>query len=294
MAGYDGWWALAGGWATDRWLGAVTRDHHDVEMSIRRVDQQRIWDHLNDAGFELFCLDPPGSPWRPWNRDHTVSPPAFQTQARKAGAAFDVFLESGDEGAWVFRRNAGITRPLTDVAQRIDGLPVLRPEVQLLYMATSIEPKNQHDAEAVIPRLDQASLQWLSTALAIAHPGHRWIAAAVFERRRQAWLAEDAAAYVDCFAEAIVLDTPTVHVEGRADYARLVGRSLRAMRPVAFDFHHLATTADNEVLAEWTVTLEHRASGKRITYDGMSRCRLGGDGRIATWREYYDPAQLTL
>ena len=24
------WWAIAGGWAIDLWLGATTREHHDV------------------------------------------------------------------------------------------------------------------------------------------------------------------------------------------------------------------------------------------------------------------------
>ena len=43
------WWAIAGGWAIDRWLGRVTRDHHDVEIAIQRHDQAAVHRELGAA-----------------------------------------------------------------------------------------------------------------------------------------------------------------------------------------------------------------------------------------------------
>ena len=53
------WSAVAGGWAIDLWLGEQTRDHHDIEVVVRRCDQHRLHAALS-ADWELFALDPPG------------------------------------------------------------------------------------------------------------------------------------------------------------------------------------------------------------------------------------------
>src|SRR5262249_28407271 len=44
------WWAVAGGWAIDLWLGRVTRGHHDGEFSGRRGDQRVLHDALPGTG----------------------------------------------------------------------------------------------------------------------------------------------------------------------------------------------------------------------------------------------------
>ena len=74
------WWAVAGGWAIDLWLGTQTREHHDIEVAVRRGDQATVHGALDDR-WELSCIDPPSRGWRPWN-GNLVQPPAFQLQAR--------------------------------------------------------------------------------------------------------------------------------------------------------------------------------------------------------------------
>lgn len=118
-------------------------------------------------------------------------------------------------------------------------------------------------------------------------------AVALFDRRREAWLRGDLAAYLDCFAEDLVFGSP-VHnppLVGRAAFAELVRRSHAAMRPVGFEVH--ALVADGAlVLAEWTITVEARSDGGRLRWRGMSVATYRPDGRIATWREYWNPADL--
>ena len=168
------WWAVAGGWAIDLWLDRVTREHHDVEVAIRRDDQRTAHDGLT-ARWELSCLDPPGSTWRRWPREHSIAAPAFQVQAAGDGVTFDLFLESVVDDEWVFRRDGRIRRPLRDVTTVTEsGLPVVVPEVQLLYMAKSDDAKNQLDFTNACTHLDQASATWLAHALAVAHPSHPW------------------------------------------------------------------------------------------------------------------------
>jgi len=118
------------------------------------------------------------------------------------------------------------------------------------------------------------------------------LAVELFERRRRAWLDEDAEAYLGLWAEDMVIELPgrDQPIRGRADYAVLVERSFARMRPLAWEFHRLAVDGDH-VLSEWTLRGELRTSGRAVAWRGMSICRVEG-GLIREWREYWDPAAL--
>jgi ketosteroid isomerase-like protein len=118
-------------------------------------------------------------------------------------------------------------------------------------------------------------------------------ARAVFERRRDAWLAEDVDGYLDCWIDDLSLEVPGLPtpIRGRDSYRQMVERSFSWARPRAFDFHHLAVDGD-VVLADWTISVERRGDGEVVEWRGMSVCELR-DGRIVWWREYYeDPEGL--
>jgi len=105
-------------------------------------------------------------------------------------------------------------------------------------------------------------------------------------------LREDVAAYLDCFTEDLVFGSP-MHdppLRGRQAFAELVHRSSAAMRPCSFEVEALAVHGEL-VLAEWTIVVEARADGRRIRWRGMSAATYRGE-RIATWREYWNPADL--
>jgi hypothetical protein len=168
------WWAVAGGWAIDLWLDDQTREHHDVEVVVKRHDQLALRLGLGNE-WELRCLDPPGSGWRPWGGER-IEPPAFQVQARSASGEFDIFLETTRDDHWRFRRDERIERPMSEFTTlTAAGIPVVRPEVQLLYMAKSNEPKHAHDFSITRPRLDDQATSWLARSLVLTHPGHPWL-----------------------------------------------------------------------------------------------------------------------
>ena len=168
------WYAVAGGWAIDLWLGDQTREHHDVEVVIRRSDQSRVHAALRER-WDLYCLDPPGSGWRSWSGT-PIEPPAFQLQARSPSNEFDLFTETADESQWHFRRDGRIVLPFGKIwTLSSSGLPIVRPEVQLLYMSKSVEPKHRHDFAETTPTLGADARSWLAGALALAYPGHPWL-----------------------------------------------------------------------------------------------------------------------
>jgi ketosteroid isomerase-like protein len=119
-------------------------------------------------------------------------------------------------------------------------------------------------------------------------------ASTFFERRRAAWLAADVEGYLDCFTEDLEITVPgrDEPLRGRERYERLVRRSFAWASPESFEFHHLAVGPGATVLAEWSISTRRRDDGGITAWRGMSVCALR-DGRIAWWREYWDPATLT-
>ncbi len=119
-------------------------------------------------------------------------------------------------------------------------------------------------------------------------------ATTLFERKLDVWLREDVDAYLAFWAEDMTFGSPmnAEPIRGRAAFAALLRTWAPAMRPLSMEIEHLAVAGDT-VLSEWTVCLEERSSGRKIIWRGMSLAEYR-DGLIATWREYWNPADLGL
>lgn len=112
-----------------------------------------------------MLVRPPGSgpPPDPWE------PSAEERQ---------FFLNDAEGGVWTSRRDPRITLHVRELAQRsASGIPVVAPQVQLLYKARHAGRKDEHDFALVVPRISRARRAWLRDALELVHPGHRWIQA---------------------------------------------------------------------------------------------------------------------
>jgi hypothetical protein len=55
------------------------------------------------------------------------------------------------------------------------GIPIVAPEVQLLYKAKHSGDKDEHDFRLVSDTLTGTRRAWLRDALQLVHPGHRWL-----------------------------------------------------------------------------------------------------------------------
>jgi hypothetical protein len=59
------------------------------------------------------------------------------------------------------------------------GVPVVAPEIALLFKAKAPRFKDQRDFDRVLPHLDRSARSWLASALEQAYPGHPWHARAL-------------------------------------------------------------------------------------------------------------------
>lgn len=170
------WW-VAGGWAIDLFVGYESRSHSDLDVLILRADQQAFREHLSD--WDVHAANPPGT-LRPWPIGETLPAAVHDVFCRPAPTApwaFQFVIDDADGDDWVFRRDDRVRRPIESLYGRAStpALPVLVPDVQLLYKSRGLRERDIADFETAKPRLSPTERQWLREALTIAAPGHEWI-----------------------------------------------------------------------------------------------------------------------
>jgi hypothetical protein len=158
MQGFPGPWFVSGGWAIDLFLDRVTRTHSDIEIGIYRRQQDALWRQLPGWSFEKAILAPAGEKshrWEPWERDEELRPPVHQIRATAPTgdpAGIDFLLNERTDTHWVFRRHPDLQRPVEEVAIISSlGIPILAPEIQLLFKAKQTRAKDQADFELTLP-----------------------------------------------------------------------------------------------------------------------------------------------
>ena len=169
----DAPWGVVAGWAIDLYVGAVTRQHADIEISVPASSFTQVTEALD--GFEWDVVGG-GRVW-PYpatlNRFHQT----WLREPRTGRWHLDVFREPHDGDTWLFRRDRSIAVPYDDVYERTPvGVPYLIPELVLLFKAGDADPKDQADFDRVVPLLSAARRARLSTWLAFHHPNHLWLA----------------------------------------------------------------------------------------------------------------------
>ncbi len=168
-------WYVCGGWALDLFLGRVTREHKDVDIAVARRDQLEVQGYLRRRGWRLEkAADGRLSPWEEGER---LTPPLHAVWCRNEAHVPDFFElllnEIGDE-LFRFRRDPTVTLPRARVSfESREGLPVLAPEVVLLYKSNNAEEYGD-DFRNAAPALSEEARAWLKGALDKVSPGHAW------------------------------------------------------------------------------------------------------------------------
>jgi hypothetical protein len=194
MSHYPGHWALCGGWAVDAWLGRVTREHGDVDISILADEQHMLFDHLR--GWQLVghdVLAPVNN--QPWDGRPLVPPghlhgrvdrgepaPESGIMTLEDGFILDVQINEREGDGWVLSRDPLISLPLTSAVMSCPwGLPAVVPEVLLFYKAQDLRRRDKLDFVALLPTLGAEQRGWLRDAL--ARCGHPWLSRLAAEDR---------------------------------------------------------------------------------------------------------------
>jgi len=162
MSPFAGTWAIAGGWAIDLWLGRQTRTHADVDIAVFRDEQSLLRATFEDWQFSK-AVD---GKLVPWPRDEVLRLPDHEIHASTPnGPKVELLLNERRDDVWLFRRNTAIELPMSRAVQRAQGVPVLAPEIVLLYKSKNPRATDDDDFAAALPSLDDGSRSWLRSAI---------------------------------------------------------------------------------------------------------------------------------
>jgi hypothetical protein len=169
---------VSGGWALDLFHGRQTREHEDTDVVILREDQRRLFDAF--PGWEVFRTHAPGLGLWAGKAYLEATPNVWLRESIDSPWALEAMFLDVQDGQWVYRRHPAVRGRLEDMGLVTrDGIPYLRPEIQLLYKGGSSvrRPKDDGDFLTVLPLLGDTARRWLAGALRTQFPaGHDWLA----------------------------------------------------------------------------------------------------------------------
>lgn len=171
-------WCIAGGWALDLHLRKQTREHSDIDVIITREEQLIAYKHLNRDWMLYRAEDGKLSLWE--NGEYLNSTnDVWVCKNDESPWAFQLMIIDTEENSWIYKRDKTISRPTAEIILKtVEGIPYLRPEIQLLHKAggSEIREKDYIDFQTMLPSLLQQEKVWLKSSLNRQFPeGHDWI-----------------------------------------------------------------------------------------------------------------------
>ena len=170
------WW-VSGGQALDLYVGRLTREHSDIDVSVLRTEAPLL--HRLLLGWDLQLAHQ--GALTPWTTPE-VDPPCSSAWCRPSAVEpwrLQVMFEDGTPERWICRRHPDIELPMRDViAHAPDGTPFMAPQLQLFMKAKDTRPKDDADFATVTPLLSPTATRWLQNALQRFYPTHPWLRAA--------------------------------------------------------------------------------------------------------------------
>ena len=191
MSSYPRPWALCGGWAIDAWLGRISRDHGDVDVSVFDADHQPLVDHL--AGWQLIAHtsvvdDTSTGLWDGRRLPvpshlHARSPqdagplPEDGVCTPAEGWWLDIQIDGRDGDECVLSEEPRVSLPMRDaICMSRWGVPASSPEEVLFFKARGVTRRRDHeDFLRCLRHLTPAQSAWLAKAIASVKPDHAWL-----------------------------------------------------------------------------------------------------------------------
>jgi len=160
----------------DLFLGRQTRMHQNIEVAVLRRDQRLLRQVFDGWTWTKVVPGLQGSAKTAWDEHEWLELPTHELHGcARNGELLEVLLQEADDAMWRFRREPAVTKPLSQLGLRSAlGIPILGPEVVLLYKAKSPRPKDEEDFIALLPALSEEQVAWLGQGLDLCHPGHPW------------------------------------------------------------------------------------------------------------------------
>lgn len=148
-------WCIAGGWALDLHLHKQTREHSDIDVIITREEQLIAYQYLMHDWMLYRAEDGKLILWEDGAYLNSTND-VWVSKSDDSPWAFQLMIIDTEENFWTYKRNTSIKRPVAEIILKtVEGIPYLRPEIQLLYKAggSKVREKDFNDFQTMLPSL---------------------------------------------------------------------------------------------------------------------------------------------
>lgn len=177
-------WAVCGGYALELFAGKPIRPHGDLDVCLPEMARAAVISYLLNRGWRIH-------EYRGMGKVKPILAPEDSEEGRNLMATWGddapvQFFPCEEEGLLYHRFTPGMSAlnfidllfslDMQPVCRTQAGLPILAPEVALLYKAAQPQTESaQADFAAVYPLLNDSQRAWLQAALTARYPeGHPW------------------------------------------------------------------------------------------------------------------------
>ena len=171
-------WCIAGGWALDLHLCKQTREHSDIDVIITRDEQLIAYQNLRRDWMLYKAQDGKLHLWEDGEYLNNTED-IWVSKGSETPWAFQIMIIDTEENSWIYKRDRSVRRPLNEIfLKTVEGIPYLRPEIQLLHKAGSsqVREKDYNDFQTMLPSLLPQEKAWLKSSLNRQFPeGHAWV-----------------------------------------------------------------------------------------------------------------------
>ncbi len=171
-------WAVCGGWGIDIYLNQKTRDHKDLDITVKRSDQLLIQSFLLAQGWQLLKVE--SGELSDWLVGEFLELPIHNVWCSHPDYPehyLEVLFSEADDTHYKFRRKLSIRLPLEDAFLTSSRhIPILAPEIILLFKAkySDTNADYQQDFEQCYPQLSTSQQMWLKQSILDVYGQHQW------------------------------------------------------------------------------------------------------------------------
>ncbi|MBW9172829.1 hypothetical protein K2F43_16610 [Clostridium estertheticum] len=196
-------WHLCGGFAIDAYLGYITRNHKDIDITVSFEDMRACIRHLKYKGWEvdapvgnqrlvpvefafehpelyfdnIWCYKKDADFIKTEKIDGVFKYMKFINREQSELDFIEVMFNKVEDGIFYYQNNYNIMINTDTAFIKKDGISILAPEIILLYKSRNHDNSDyKHDFDIVINKLEKERYNWFINAMSIVYPeGHPWI-----------------------------------------------------------------------------------------------------------------------
>jgi hypothetical protein len=163
---------LQEGWGIALFLGREIRPQVDLDIARFRDEVPELLSAFTDWDVRIAK----DGILTPYSRAVPLNSQTLWARPRDVEEwAIEVLIESPEGEEWVFRRDSRVRYKASEVALLSDeGVPYLRPEIQLLYKAKQPRATDDADLAAAWPLLSPSATRWLPHSIEKSVPECHW------------------------------------------------------------------------------------------------------------------------